>query len=276
MIDTGLQGKVVLMTGANHGIGAATAKAFASQGAAVFINYLRMPPLANSDRSDVKADNVATPGIELYDARRAMSAEAVVQAIRKQGGRVEAVEADLADPATIPMLFDQAEAAFGPVDVLVNNADHGVADSFIHKNQPGAEELAPAGYAIQTISAENHDRHFAVNSRAVALMMAEYTRRHIARGANWGRIINVSTDGAACFPGEVSYGASKHAMESFSRSAAVELGKYGITVNIVSPGPTQTGWISPELEQKAVAEIPLDDSLSFRSKEMKGNETCFC
>lgn len=257
MINTGLQSKVVLVTGANHGIGAATAKAFASEGAAVLINHLRMPPLGDSGKSNFEADKLATPGIALYDARRAMTADAVIQAIRDRGGRVEAVEADLADPTTIPMLFDSAEVAFGPVDVLVNNADHCVADSFIPRNQPGSENLTAAGYPIQTITGENHDRHFAVNSRAVALMIAEYARRHIERGARWGRIINVSTDGSVCFPGELSYGASKHAMESFSRSAAVELGKYGITVNIVSPGPTQTGWISAEWEQKAAAESPL-------------------
>ena len=107
------------------------------------------------------------------------------------------------------------------------------------------------------ITPESHDRHFAVNSRAVALMMAEYVRRHIERGARWGRIINVSTDGAYCFPGEVSYGASKAALEAYSRSAAKEVGKYGITVNIVAPGPIQTGWITPELEEKILPTIPL-------------------
>jgi 3-oxoacyl-[acyl-carrier protein] reductase len=110
---------------------------------------------------------------------------------------------------------------------------------------------------MSTITAEKHDRHFAVNSRAVALMMAEYARRNIGRGANWGRIIIVSTDGASGFNSEVSYGASKHALESYSRAAAKELGKYGITINIASLGPTQTGWINPELERSLAAGTPL-------------------
>lgn len=80
-------------------------------------------------------------------------------------------------------------------------------------------------------------------------------KRHVARGATWGRIINVSTDGSASFPGEVSYGASKYAIESYSRAAAGELGRFGITVNIVSPGPTDTGWITgamvPDMERMA-------------------------
>jgi 3-oxoacyl-[acyl-carrier protein] reductase len=88
-------------------------------------------------------------------------------------------------------------------------------------------------------------------------MMAEYARRHVARGATWGRIINISTDGAYCFPQEVSYGASKAALEAYSRSSARELSGYGITVNIVSPGPIQTGWMTPEMETSIVPSIPL-------------------
>jgi 3-oxoacyl-[acyl-carrier protein] reductase len=88
-------------------------------------------------------------------------------------------------------------------------------------------------------------------------MMAEYARRFVKRGAGWGRIINVSTDGASGFGTEVSYGASKHALESYSRAAAKELGKYGITVNVVSLGAIQTGWITPDLETKISSETPL-------------------
>jgi hypothetical protein len=83
-------------------------------------------------------------------------------------------------------------------------------------------------------------------------MMAEYARQFIKRGAYGGRIINVSTDGASGFPAEISYGASKHALESYSRAAACELGKYGITVNVVSLGAIQTGWITAETGEKII------------------------
>jgi 3-oxoacyl-[acyl-carrier protein] reductase len=88
-------------------------------------------------------------------------------------------------------------------------------------------------------------------------MMAEFARRRIEQSKHRGRIINVSTDGSAGFVREVSYGASKFALESYSRAAASELGRYGITVNIVSPGPIQTGYIATELEQQLNEEIPL-------------------
>jgi 3-oxoacyl-[acyl-carrier protein] reductase len=194
----------------------------------------------------------------LYRQQQARSADEIVADIREAGGVAEAWEADLANPAVIGALYDRVEAALGPVEILVNNAAHAAQDTFV----PPAGELANQEVLLWSagpdlITSQSHDRHFAVNSRAVALMMAEFARRHVARGAGWGRIVNISTDGASAFASEVSYGASKHAMESYSRSAAQELGQYGVTVNIVSPGPVQTGWITPELEDTETSRIPM-------------------
>ncbi len=250
MLDVGLKNKVVLITGVNnpHGIGAATAAAFAAEGAAVFATYLRLP--TGETPTDV-------PGEAYYRLQNAKTGNEVTQTIRRLGGRIETCEADLSDPAVIPRLFDQAEAAIGPVDILINNAARCDPDTFLPAGHLGPESRAVDDFPLSTITAEMHDRHFSVNSRAVALTMAEFARRYIQRAATWGRIINVSSDGAAGFLSEVSYGASKHALESYSRAAAGELGKYGITVNIVSLGPVQTGWISPELEKEEAAHIPL-------------------
>jgi len=250
MKDTGLKDKVVLVTGANHGIGAATAKAFAAEGAGVFITYLRLrQPGAERGPASVDVEGSA-PGEELYHARQAMTADDVVRAIRDQGGRVASLEVDLSDPGAIPSIFDQAETELGPIDVLINNAAAWEADTFIPL-APGAHDRIDR--SIRTMTAASHDHHVAVNSRATALIMAEYARRHVARCAIWGRIVNVSTDGASCFPEEVSYGASKAALESYTRSAARELGRYGITANIVSLGAIQTGWIAPDMERHIAA-----------------------
>jgi len=87
--------------------------------------------------------------------------------------------------------------------------------------------------------------------------MIEFARRHVQRGAAWGRIINLTTDGSPAFPSEIAYGASKHALESYTRSAALELGQFGITVNAVSPGPTQTGWITAGMAAEILRATPL-------------------
>lgn len=252
MIDTGLRDKVVIVTGANHGIGAAIAKAFAAEGAAVFLSYLRLPL-----DTEFSKEELDTPGEAQYRSNQTMSADTVARAIREKSGRAEAWEADLSDTAVIPQLFSKAEEAFGPVDVLVNSAAYWEPDTFIPLDV-GEQAVSVEGWAkLATITPESHDRHFTVNSRGMALMMAEFAKRCVQRKAKWGRIINISTDGAYCFPSDISYGASKLAVEAYSRSAASELGKYGITVNVVSPGPIQTGYITPELEEKIVADIPM-------------------
>jgi 3-oxoacyl-[acyl-carrier protein] reductase len=258
MIDPGLQDRVVLVTGANnpHGIGAATACAFAAQGARVFLHYYRVLQ-APSIGETVEKDGVA-PGEAFYRAQSAVGPETVLHEIRHMGGVAEAWEADLSDPAVVPALFDRAEATLGPVEVLVNNAAHWEGDTFI----PRVDALVNRAVEMWTgapvpLNADGVDRVYAVNVRAVALLMAEFARRHVARGADWGRIINISTDGAYCFPSEVSYGAGKLALEGYTRSAAAELGQFGITVNAVAPGPVQTGWITPELERASVPGIPM-------------------
>jgi 3-oxoacyl-[acyl-carrier protein] reductase len=255
MIDPGLQGKVVLVTGANNpfGIGAAIAEAFAAQGAAVFITYVRSQPEEFGINAATAAE-ATTPGEFFYRARNADAPDTVLSRLREHAVRVGSAEFDLADPEAIPRLFDLVEETLGPVDILINNAAHSVPDGFISFSS-SREDWARRMRAM--VDADSHDRHFAVNSRAVALLMAEYAHRHVGRGADWGRIVNISTDGAECFPGEVSYGASKAALESYSRSAAMELGHYGITVNVVAPGPIQTGWIPADAEQPIVESIPL-------------------
>ena len=257
MIDTGLRGRSVLVTGGNnpYGIGAATAKAFAAQGAAVFIHYFRSPFLIPPGSS--APGEGSAPGRDLYCVQQQKNADEVLRLIRASGGKAESWEADLSDPSVVVELFDRAEKAFGPVEVLVNNAAHCCPDTFIPQSELTPDSRAVDLFPMGTITVGTIDQHLAVNSRAVALMMAEFARRVVERGGGWGRIVNVSTDGASAFASEVSYGASKHALESYSRAAALELGRYGITVNVISPGPIQTAWIPPEMEKKISEGTPL-------------------
>jgi 3-oxoacyl-[acyl-carrier protein] reductase len=250
MIDTGLKDKVILITGANHGIGAATAKAFAVQGAKVFITYYR-PPRQYTEQELENARKAGTGGNTFYEAMQQQAVEPLVQDIRLQGGIAIAREADLADAGNISTLFDACEDQMGQVDVLVNNHTHCVLETF----DPALTQ--EDGLRICLPTAETIDAHFVINARAYALLMSEYVKRYLQRKARSGRIINLSTDAAHAHVANVSYAASKHAIESYSRSAAAELGKYGITVNIVAPGPIQTGYITPEQEIDIAEGTPL-------------------
>jgi 3-oxoacyl-[acyl-carrier protein] reductase len=241
MIDTGLQEKVVLITGANNprGIGAAVARAFAREKANVAVTYLRLTP----ERFGFTAEEVQRAdrnGLAYYHSLRMRSADELLQSIHTENGRAAAYEADLTVSSSIPTLFDWVEKTLGPVDILVNNAAH--------------YEDADT---IFSISPETLERTFNVNDRAAVLLIAEFVRRYQARQAKWGRIINLSTDAAQTFAGQIAYGASKAAMEAFTRSIAIEVGPLGITVNAVAPGPVQTGYISQEFEAELTRSIPL-------------------
>lgn len=207
MIDSALKDKVVLITGANRGIGAATTLALAAQGAKIFMTYLGEPPA----------------GALLRESERL--------------AKVCAFECDLADASAPARVFDRAEESLGGVDILINNAAHSIGDTFI----PSQNSRDWGGRSTMFTDGSSIDRHFAVNVRAAALLIAEFARRHVARGAKWGRIISITTGGAECFPGEVSYGASKNALESYTRSAGKELARFGVTANLIAPGATQTG-----------------------------------
>lgn len=226
-----LRGHVAIVTGGNHGIGAATARALGACGARVLVSYLRI-------------EDEADPGIpEAYRRNRASEAEHVLASIAAAGSEARALEADLADPETPARLFALAEAELGPVDILVNNATGWLADTFTVKE---SDEL---GRNLRRVAADTVDQQFAVDARATALLISEFARRHLERQANWGRIIGLTSGHATGFPGEVSYGAAKAALENYTMSAAFELASCGITANVVYPPVTDTGWVTDEVRK---------------------------
>jgi 3-oxoacyl-[acyl-carrier protein] reductase len=228
-------GHTAIVTGANHGIGAATAQALARRGCAVLCTFLRVDD----------PDDPGTP--QAYRDHRAQDSTAVVARIREDGGQAASVEADLSDPGTPALLFDTAEVQFGPVDILVNNATGWLADTFAAK---AADRL---GRSLQPVTATTWTRQFTVDAMGAALMISEFARRHIARQADWGRIIGLTSGGDIGFPEEVSYGAAKAAQENYTMSAAIELASFGITANMVHPPVTDTGWVTEAVREHVAA-----------------------
>lgn len=238
MIDPQLAGKVALITGANHGIGEAIARSLASQSVNVFLHYFRQSSASSA------ADN--------YQLGQSQKADAIVEDLKQKGVKAACLELNLESEQSAIELFRAASTALGPIDILVNNAASWTADTFLPEQTNDR-----IGRKLKGIDSQSFDLHFKVITRASALLMAELAKQAATQGRSWGRIINISTGGAYCFPEEVSYGAAKFALESYGRSAAKELGRFGITVNTVAPGATQTGWISASFEESIARETPL-------------------
>lgn len=217
---------VALVTGANHGIGAAVARSLAADGVAVLLTGFRVRVPLDPNLPSA------------YAEQRARPVEEIAASIREAGGRVAAMEADLSDPAVPVRLFDRAEADFGGVDILVNNASGWRQDTF---GVPGAD---PHGRPMEPVTAASVDANFLVDARAAALLIAEFAARHRARAATWGRIVGLTSGGPNGFPSEVSYGAAKAAQENYTLAAATELAGQGITANMVCPPVTDTGWVT--------------------------------
>ena len=233
MVNYGLENKVALITGANNpqGIGATTALAFAREGARVILVYKRIDRPFNPTKTDKN-------GIDRYYAANAGDASAVELKLKEIGADHLIIESDISNEDAVKDIYNQAIAKFGKVDILVNNAATDDENGFD---------------TIEKITQKVIDDTFAVNVRGSILM----TREFINHRGDYGRIINLSTDAAQIFAGQITYGASKATLEALTRSIALEVAEYGITINCVAPGPTQTGWIDEELEKVVIPLIPM-------------------
>lgn len=170
---------------------------------------------------------------------QAAAGEELVAHLRAEGAVAAVLEADLARPEAAEALLDGAERALGgPPHVLVNNAAHSERDGW------------------ERLDAATLDAHLAVNLRAPALLAVGLARR---LGADpRGRIIGLTSgQGRGPMPGELAYAASKGGLEALTVTLADELAPLGITVNAVSPGVTDTGWIDATARAELAPKHPM-------------------
>ena len=105
------------------------------------------------------------------------------------------------------------------------------------------------GRTTVEVTAALFDRTFGVDARAAAVLIGEFASRLLAREGRWGRIVGLTSGGPNGFPGEVTYGAAKAALENYTMAAASELGRHGVTANVVHPPVTDTGWVTDGLRE---------------------------
>ena len=187
-----LEGKVALVTGGSRGIGAAIAKRLAADGASVAITY----------------------------SKGADAAASVVKAIEGTGGKAIAIQADAADAKAVTNAVEETVAAFGRLDVLVNNAGTAIPKTF------------------EESTLEEMDRVIDINLRGV-FVTTQAALKHMKAG---GRIIMIGSavGERVLTPGLVPYSATKGAVKIFTQALSREVGSRGITVNNVQPGPIDT------------------------------------
>ena len=210
-----LKNKVALVTGASKGIGAAIAKHLGAAGASVVVNY-------SSSRT---------------------AADRVVNEITSVGGKAIAVQADVSKPDDVVRLLAETKAAYGRLDVLVNNA--------------GVYEFG----ALDAITVEHYQRQFGINVLGLLLTTKEAVALFPAEG---GRVINISSAITRLNPPHTAvYTATKGAVDSISRVLAKELGPRKIRVNAINPGLVETegthtaSIIGSDMAEGVIAQTPL-------------------
>lgn len=209
--DSSLTGKTALITGASGGIGSETARRLARAGANVALHY-------NSNKP---------------------AAEALADEIMAGGGTAIVLGGDVTSEAACGALVEGTVAAFGGLDILINNA--------------GVSSAIPFG----EMGADAIDREFAVNVKSV-ILLTQAAAPHLENG---GRVVNLSSNLAfAPLPGMTAYCAAKAAVSCLTQGFAKELGPKGIAVNAVAPGATRTqmtAWIPGEMMQGIADSTPF-------------------
>ena len=173
------------------------------------------------------------------------AATGTVEAVEGAGGRAIAVGADVSDADAVAAAVSRVATELGPPTVLVNNA--GITrDNLLFK-----------------MTDADWDTVMAVHLRG-AFLMSRATQQHMTE-AGWGRIVNLSSTSALGNRGQANYAAAKAGLQGFTKTLAIELGRFGVTVNAIAPGFIQTEMTRATAERVGV---PFDDFIEFAKKDI--------
>jgi 3-oxoacyl-[acyl-carrier protein] reductase len=186
-------------------------------------------------------DGMAVAVLDLDEA----STSATVEDISSAGGRAIGVGADVASSAAVDAAVERVEAELGAPTVLVNNAGI-LRDNLIFK-----------------MSEDDWDAVVAVHLRGAFLMSRAVQRSQVA--ANWGRIVNLSSTSALGNRGQANYAAVKAGLQGFTKTLAIELGRYNVTANAIAPGFIATDMLRATADRM---KVPFDQFLEGAAKEI--------
>jgi 3-oxoacyl-[acyl-carrier protein] reductase len=168
-----------------------------------------------------------------------------VETIGKDGGKALAVGVNVADSAQVAAAVARIAAELGPPVVLVNNA--GITrDNMLFK-----------------MTDDDWDSVMSVHLRG-SFLMSRAAQEHMTK-AGWGRIVNLSSTSALGNRGQVNYSAAKAGLQGFTKTLAIELGKFGVTANAIAPGFIETEMTKATAERMG---IPFDDFIKGAASQI--------
>jgi 3-oxoacyl-[acyl-carrier protein] reductase len=187
------------------------------------------------------ADGNAVAVLDLDEGQCAQTVAAITDA----GGRALAVGADVADAASVERAVARVAEELGAPTILVNNAGI-IRDNLLFK-----------------MTEDDWDAVLAVHLRGAFLMSRAVQEHQVT--ANWGRIVNLSSTSALGNRGQANYAAAKAGMQGFTKTLAIELGRYGVTANAIAPGFIVTDMTRATAERVGV---PFEDFIAHTAKEI--------